>query len=392
MRHIKIKKESIMYLLCIFAATQYYSLFNICAVCAIIVIYRWMIYGKKHDYGRFGGLNIIDYVVVLYTISYIFFGIYISNYEIYRILYNGLIPFFAYFYGKNGFCYIRIETVKKIILSFAIGFCVINFISTIGYSTYDQYMVTIWGAGSLVNPVNLNAYNVIAVSLLFYGLCCERNKHMRLVILTVGIVSIYTSIHTAKRTNLVIAIFIFSVLFILFGKFKDYFRVIVICLGMYIFFCFNDISKWALSIRTSREHLDIGNDIRFTMWKIYLLNMLLYPFSGRKINNPYYVWAHNMFLDVFIQHGIITMFLLIVFFLFHFYHLYCLWKKNSSINLCDKIFFASISIGLFLNEMVSPPYDAFPFLVYFHFFMCGYIEGLNRKNIGECYNEEKEIY
>jgi hypothetical protein len=287
----------------------------------------------------------------------------------------------AYFGGVKGMKKFKIETVKTFILCFAIGFCFTSFISTIGYDQFQEYYIPMGRNDTLITPVLINGYNVIAVSLIFYGLYYENIKLKKILILIIGILSVYISIHTAKRTVLLVAVIVLVMNIMLFSDFKKIISMSIIAVTVGVMFLLANTDTWAIFMRGKKDNMDVAQDVRFAIWKVYLSEMFSHPFSGDKIVNPYHIYAHNLFLDVYIQHGILTMIILILIYIYHFYKLYILFKKSKVVELKNKIFFLSISIGLFLNEMTEPAYDGFPYLMYIHFFIIGYVEYLSKLSL-----------
>lgn len=389
MKRLRFKNIYIVYLLCIITAILFYKSYSfLCILSLMIVVAISMYNGKiKIKYGYIK-LSSCDCVMILYSFLYISFGILINYSPPQYVVLRGVFNLLAFFWGARCLKKFKIDSVKNLILCIVIGFFITCFPSAVRYNSSYGNVVPLYWTGERFHLVNFNAYNVIAISLIPYALFYEEGKLRKLIVLAIGILSVYMSVHTAKRTAIVVGAVVFALVVILFCDIKKIACTLTAIMALGAYLIWGNAESLELTHRFQSSVVAdnaSGNtgflDDRVAIWKLYFPKMFSQPFTGLQIDNIYTNYAHNMFLDIYIQHGIITMFILILFFLFHFHSIYILFKKNKNVKINDKIFFASVSVGLFLYEMTEPAYDAFPFLILLHFAICGYIEYLNKNYI-----------
>jgi len=215
-------------------------------------------------------------------------------------------------------------------------------------------------------------YGLISASAIFYSFVIEKDIRQKLLWGLCGLVGIYLTIRTSKYSVLIaIAIVCFINAMVYLKKKKTYIAIVLFGFFTYGFF-FTKLSN-KLDIvnraRTSFSPSDSMN-IRVYMWKLYLSEMMSRPFSGISIRNPYYTWAHNLFLDVYIQNGIIVMGILILLYFLHYIDVLKLLRTKQNelaINDANKSFWFSVSIALSSVFFTEPVYEAAPILVVYLF-------------------------
>ena len=309
---------------------------------------------------------------IVYAVTYILFGLLISDITSFSLIKHSLFPFAAYviisrFRDHAGNC-------KEFLMFFSCGCTITNFLSTMNYNRHYKYVVAMyWNKSVLLNPVNLNLYSIIGVAAVFYALFYETNMKDKIIWLFNFFIGILVTLKTAKYTVIYALLIVIIVNVLLFRRSKkSIFLVAFMCIVTYKFLN-SSITNYGL-IERLRAGDSAGNSmgLRLKMWKLYFPDMFIKPFSGASIYNPFYEWAHNIFLDVYIQNGIIVMLLLVVIFLLHFVDLLKLLKLEN-IDEGEKVFWISLSIALVASFSTEPIYICAPILMTPMFMIMGHV-------------------
>ncbi len=317
-------------------------------------------------------LDLFDYLLIAYSALYIYYGRELSTiFSQGMLIKNAILPLVFYMIIVKNSRY-DISYFKNTLLAFSMGCLSTNLLSSIGYNRISQYMVPIiWDKTSMVNPVNLNMYSLIASSAIFYAIVLEKDVVQKYAWTICGLLGLYITIRTSKYSVL-LAVAIVGIInaLVYFKRKRTVFILGGFALISYVLFFWSgttlDIVYRAKTSFSPSESMSI----RVFLWKKYLAEMFSRPFEGYSIDNPYYLWAHNLFLDVYIQNGIVVMFLLILIFIFHYVDVWRVLRikqNNMLVNDQNKCFWMSVSIALSAAFFTEPVYEAVPILMVYMF-------------------------
>lgn len=341
--------------------------------------------------------------LICYCLMALYYG-YSSYFAILgRIIYPSMFMLIGYYVAsvdtpKN----LKSFSILIILITGSTLYGMLSLIKTINlYGSYENVMSALggrliedlWG-NSYISATVLNSSVSLGLSLL--GLLFIKNnnldsnkKMLKLAILAIFLASIYTSATLGNRTGIVIVIVSFCTVFSLNLNFnvKDMLRIITFIISFYIlkllFFNLNIFgvkTYWENSFISSRfENSEVYHDPRYDAWRTIISNFNENLFGGRKIDLDVN-FAHNLWLDVFYDAGIIPLILLVIFTITSLISLFKLLKLELP-NI-----YKGLVIGLytafFLTFAVEPILQGFT--VYFTFF-CFLIGIIQRKLISTNY-------
>lgn len=234
----------------------------------------------------------------------------------------------------------------------------------------NRRVPSFWGLNSeAINGPTLDLYNILGISLvsiLLFGWSKKSDISHKLVFvlaLSTFLMSLYSSISLLGRTP-IIALIISGTTSTIFIINKAHFKnkfilILVLILATLIFISsyeqlFPQISNYFLenNLLTRFEKMGLESG-RYELWRTVLTNMFRYPFGERKILLPSGDnYAHNLWLDVAYDAGIIPMFLLIWFHVLHIHPFY----KVLSAELPKLLLILLISLGVaFIIGFIGTP-------------------------------------
>lgn len=249
------------------------------------------------------------------------------------------------------------------------------------------------GQASLWQATNINGYCVFAivVSLVSFFQKARRMKLITAVVIFVG--SIYLSLFTAARTNLFLVILVagcYLLFVILLKKNIRYVKRKKTLKKLVLFFAVLIVAQvvvlnldsilyrlplQAFTQRMSNRQLTISEDGRWTMWATVIKDIPTHPFGNITSVRA----AHNIYLDVARESGVIPMVLL---FIFTAMVLMTAWKLlwNNQYSIQIRIFNAVLIFSLWASFLIEPVMTAKPFVFIAFCMVCGMQKELNRRN------------
>ena len=309
-----------------------------------------------------------------------------------------------------GYYIANLDTDKKtnsliILLIMITGSTIYGFTSLIkSIYTYGSYSNVInalggrltldfWGT-NYISATVLNSsvsLGLSAVGILFlknkkYGIDGGKinRKTLNFFILLIFILSLYTSLTLGNRTGLLIAVISFFNVIMLHFKFNmsNLFRLLSILMGLYIFkiifFNWNIFelrSRWESSFIYSRfKSSSIYDNSRFDAWTTIIMNFNENLLGGREIELKLN-FAHNFWLDVFYDAGLLPLIFLIIFTLISLFSLYKF--LNLDISTIYKGLITGLYTAFLLTFLVEPILQGFVVFFTLYCFMLGIIQ---RKN------------
>lgn len=358
----------------------------------MVIIFAYMIYKEKFKYYITGSVTF--FVLIIGTLSYCI--LYLKNYDnpSSSILLLRYIAPLVLFYC--GFIRVRegVNTLKNDTMVIAFSSCLhgilnvfynrnLNILTIAGRQYNDIY-------GDVIAGTLQNLFFVTSSALLFYFISVEKHKVLKMTGVIASLCGVYGSIMNASRTMIIVTFLVFFISMFIYmhtkyGFSSAIFRYFCVVLALLIgvFLClwldlFN-IQEWfantALGKRASINtsgHMILDN-VRWT-YSIDILKLLpQYPFGGV----PYASYAHNLWVDIAKEAGVIPFVLYILFFI-------CIIKTtmlfygNKNVDYSYKVFFVPIVITFFLVFFTEPIMEGMPIIFSLFCFVVGGLTGFNK--------------
>lgn len=342
-------------------------------------------------------------LIALTMISYLFLTmLYETVYLSVAIVFLGM-PF-AYLTGRIYGKHIAQEDFHRklycLLLVLVLGLVLYNLLSyTTGAnissnSVIDARFVADYWTGELVHPTNFNSRICYAIGFSFFAFFYVGKITTFITLVFLQLFTLFISIQTASRTNLLLMalVFMFSLilhLFVLKNKPNDSkdlksinrmraIAMILIIITTVIFM--GDITKWyadsqlverlALGSNTNNIMQGVSEDGRWELWREVISQMSDYPFG----NMPTSMYAHNLFLDTYRSTGIIPTVLIIVFFIASSKTV-IRFIKNGTIQSKTKCLVFSFIVCGFCSFMVEPVIEGRPLNLAIFCMLIGIMEG-----------------
>lgn len=333
--------------------------------------------------------------LIFSSISYMF--IYIRNYG-----FTGFSSFFMRFISPILLFYIGVYRSKKgtnqlINDMLIIGFAefVHGFLNVI--TNLNVKVLEVEGRpyndiyGGIISATIQNLLFIVSCSLLFYFLVCEKRKRIKIIGLLSILGGLYGTIANASRTliyltviSFVIALFMYSLLY-----HKKQSKVFKVWLCVFVIFIIGGIVisldlfqlaerfvNTSLGQRLLQNNSDIpfGNNIRLLYARNILVRLFKYPMG----NMPYPHYAHNLWVDVAKETGIIP---LIMYSLFSILSLktviYIFMSKKIEKDL--KIFIVSLTVAYYIAFFTEPIMIGAPYIFANYCFLIGFLTSVKSK-------------
>lgn len=327
------------------------------------------------------------YILILASLSYMLLSLYngyytsLSSYCL-KFISPIILFYVGYLKGVRGYNYWKKNILIIMFASFIHGFLNmlfnrnVNILLIAGRQYRDIY-------GGTISATLQNLMFILSSSLFFYFLVCEKNKKIKISGIFLGIAGAYCSIVSASRTMLVLMILVFFISLVVYLSLKHNMIVSISYIGFITFFILIifgiiislnlfGIKGWfegtALAQRmlTSSTSNGISENLRWKYsWDI--LKMLIdYPLG----NIPYSHYAHNLWIDIAKEVGIIPFILYIVFFISNSKDMYCYCLKNKKYK-GRVVFIISVFVSYILVFFTEPVMEGLPIIFCMFCFICG---------------------
>jgi hypothetical protein len=231
------------------------------------------------------------------------------------------------------------------------------------YMTLHRGAFVPWqGSGSFASATLLGSYLALGISL--FGLVFIKSPIvLRIINLGTSMVSVYASIELANRTGLLLAGISFLVIFLLRMRFSStknlivsslvLFLQIVIIAGLFNMDFMGISEAWEHSSTYQRmQKSDLTTDPRFEAWGIVLQGLIDDPMGG-KVARLNIGFAHNLWLDVGYNTGVIPLFFLVLFTLLVIYNFTEIFG-SLYYSPYMKLLLGALLTGFLLTFMVEP--------------------------------------
>ncbi|MBT9150241.1 MAG: hypothetical protein DDT40_00409 [candidate division WS2 bacterium] len=273
-------------------------------------------------------------------------------------------------------------------------------ISSVGWTAYyggfsDAFMnrrvLYMPGSDVWVNATNMGAYFTMGISLIGYIVTYEKGngpKAGKLISLVIFVVAVASMLLIGNRTGLVVTIgsFLAAYYVAMFrmphsirNKIKTNFVIILVIFTVIYIVQSNFLGLGELLLESTLiQRISTGyffEDPRTDAWHVAIRGLYEYPLGGRQANIALN-YVHNLWLDVGYVAGIIPFALLIAFSWLAVRNLLSLISsKTTPIGL--KTFFTGVYVALLINFSFEPVLEGY----FVHFAMFCFIAGLTRKYV-----------
>lgn len=233
-----------------------------------------------------------------------------------------------------------------------------------------------------------NLYFVVPTGFLFYFLIVYKGMLLKkLVGITFGLSGIFCSVINASRTMIIVSAIVFLVALLLYliqnnktdiaiVKYLCWLlALLIILLVIYNFNLFNWQTKFAqtaLGQRTALLQNGIGNNSRWD-YATEILSLLPNYSMG---NVPSTHYAHNLWIDIAKDAGVIP-FVLFILFSFSNCHQCYRFLKNRIVSDEEKLFILPVIASFFLVFFTEPIMQGLPYIFALFCFVMGVIESMN---------------
>ncbi len=220
---------------------------------------------------------------------------------------------------------------------------------------------------------------VLCVSLLFWSRKFVKNKIWSMLIMFLAVAGLFNAIQVANRTLLFTTVIIYLISKFLYEYIKNegnlfsgiikqlLIPILFVSTVVYFFYYFNIIDVQDIVKSSSLYMRILGKDtfLETPRWQYQLdvlSGMVQYPFGG----NPYYNYAHNLWIDILRKAGIAPMFFALVYFIIVFRNLFSL-IKNKNIKDSTKVIFMAVIVATTIDFSLEPILEGVP---YYFFCIC----------------------
>lgn len=358
----------------------------------MVLIFAYMIYKEKFKYYLTGSSAF--FILFLGTLTYC--ALYLRNYDaptsstfLLRYIAPLVLFYCGFIRGRAGIDTLRIDTMV-----IAFSSCLHGILNVIYNRNLDILAIAgrqyndIYG-GVLAGTLQ-NLFFVTSSALLLYFIACEKHKILKTLGIIAALCGVYGSLMNASRTMIIVTFLIFFVAMFIYLHTKYGFSTaivryisVVIVLLIVAFFCLwldiLNIQEWiantALGQRasiTKSGHTIFDND-RWRYATDILKLLPQYPLG--KV--PYASYAHNLWLDVAKEAGVIPLIFYIIFSI-------CAVKttlvfyRNKKIDYSYKVFFVPIVITFLLVFFTEPIMEGMPITFSLFCFVIGGLTGINK--------------
>lgn len=323
-------------------------------------------------------------MIILFLFSTVY-SIILNNYDLREtnILFLNLIsPIVLYLFGYQIIMKNNSKKAIKVLLLVAASLSLFGFLNVLNSRDVSfgwRAVVSIWGGS--ITATGANTYLSLGLSLLPLTLL-SKNKKVKIISLFLFAISVYSLFTLANRTGLLIILLSIICTFLFVGNLTVRKIFIGITLFLSSFLIYRFISTTILGERVNSG--SILSDPRFESWKVAFNGLGDYPFGGKQTALPL-SYAHNMWLDVGHEVGIIPLVLLSVFTILSLKKLATLLKSNSSTDI--KIIFLSFFVAFFVTFSLEPIMEGW----YYYFNVFCFVFGILSREVSNLPKVDKEV-
>lgn len=347
--------------------TTLFILFSFCLLYNLIV-YQ---YGFADFYSSFGKM--------LYPIIFLIVGyLGISNKNFYDKIFYFILLFII---GLNVYSFFSV-----IYTSIKFGGIINKF-----HSSGDRNILSFWN-GNPISATALTGFMSFGLCLLPIILFVKLKLNIRLLFIYLFISSLYSTYMVSSRTSIAI-LFLSIILFIIFqinNKRNIILNIfflsvtLIIISALKYFDLFSRLQELFLFKRIFET--DLKDDSRILTWEIVTSNIINYPLGGREI--PLKIgYAHNLWLDVVYNAGVIPFIMLIIFSLLSLFIVISLLMHSHYYEF--NIFIVILLVPFYIIFMLEPVLQGLNIYFVFYCFFIGVIIKTNEIMKGSKYDFNK---
>lgn len=341
-------------------------------------------------------VNIKTALIYLYIISYAITALFKGFLSLTFISTNLACPFIMNYWGKEifnrtSFSENQLRKECYIVYSgfFLMGLIALLYSISRGLSSRME-VYSLWGGLRTHNTgIQQTAYFILPESLIVYHIIFVKNKIAKLIGLLAGVASIINCLFFASRSGLYIAVIAnIAALLVLAsqGTAKKRFGIVLgviiaatIISLMYINNSFGVADFWQNSNLYERIYVTqsgIDTQSRPEKWFMGLQELMKEPFGSD------YQYAHNFWIDVALQGGIVTGVILVTYSIISVKDVFYFSFRAKDISSKSKMFVFALYGGVILAFMVEPMMQSLPLLVGTLFFLDAAIREYNIRYLG----------
>ena len=369
----------------------------------LVVMFLYSIVQKKFAIVR---VRTISFIFLLMG-SMTYCGLFLRNYDMpetstfmLRFISPIIMFYMGYVIGLKG-----IEVLKKEIILIAFAGCLHGLMNVVTNRNLDILSVAgrqyqdIYG-GSISGTLQ-NLFFIASSALLFYFFVCTKTKKLKIIGTLAGLSGILASIVNASRTIIyvTILIFMFSLFVYLLQQYNfetaiaRFGIVALVLLFIAVFVMWLDLfhiqellANSALGRRetTAVATSSVAQNLRWTYAGDILRLLPKYPFGGVEYDH----YAHNLWVDIAREAGIIPFILYILFAISAIKEGIVYYRDNSN-KIINKIFILSILITYLLVFFTEPIMDGSPISFSLFCFALGGVSALNKMSMRD--NPRKKV-
>ncbi|WP_079528153.1 O-antigen ligase family protein [Halobacillus hunanensis] len=376
--NLTVKKSNLLYITWLAVLAMYSSnFFGYGEFIPIILFPYILLYLLVGELSKKSMLTLVCLFVFSFTYSLIsfFYGYFTLASLLGRLLYPSILFVLGYklagsdFSNKKSLGYlITIIIASSLYGFFSLMKSILTYgsINAIINNLGGRIVLDLWGSGE-VNATILNASLSLGLSLLplllnnsSMGSSLKYQFKFKLLCLLSFVVSFYTIFSLGNRTGIVIVIFSFLTVYLFveknnrkrFSKAISLFFITIIGYLLYSLNIFSIKSIWEGSLIFNRlSSRQLSENPRIDAWINVFIGTFEHPLGGRE-TNIHLGFAHNLWLDVAYDAGIIPFILLI---LFTFISLFSIYKfLKSDFTLIFKSLILAMCIAFFITFSLEP--------------------------------------
>lgn len=328
--------------------------------------------------------------------SFTYCLLYLDNYDFIdkssfslRFIAPVILFYWGFIIGVDG-----VDRIKKSIVLIAFAGCMHGFMNVFENRNVD--ILSIAGRqyqdiyGGVISGTLQNLFFVVSSALLFYFVVCAGDRKYRIVGIIMGLSGSIASVINASRTMIAVTIIVFVFSLFLYLYLNHNFETsIIYFLSISIVMFVGIAFIWWMNIFNVQELLynsalgrreamavassSIVQNIRWT-YAVDILKVLpSYPLGGI----PYYYYAHNLWVDIARESGIIPFVLYVLFTIASVVETVQFYRNSYKVE--DIVFIVPIVISFIVVFFTEPIMDGAPLSFSLFAFIIGAIVSLNKK-------------
>lgn len=365
-----------------FLGNYFICVFSIFAfLLAYMMIKRKIVFPKNKNF----------YILLVFSIIYSLIKYFKNNSFIGFIL---IAPSISYYCGIviYEFCKNDEKYITKYILAIAIGLFIHGMLNySINIGNVNRNTVDFWN-NTILSATLQGTMLTMIMSLIFWIMVYNKKTYIKVFYLICYVLSLLYLTILATRTTIIISIIVFIIIYFMNGLLnKKIAKNIKILIVGCIFIIFSNVlynnnlfnikniinNSNLIQRMSQKEGLNESDRNRFEAQLLGIKYIVNNPF-GSNLQIGELNYAHNLWIDIGKEAGIIPFFLMVVYTINYFVSLFGI-TKDKNISTKYKIFLWSIYLGVNINFFVEPILQGIPFYFMTFALINGIIDSQYRK-------------